>query len=158
MIDLRLVWDPQKGQADLQLVNGQPDISQVLETLVIVSLFTDRRAEPSDLPPWADNDPRGWWGDTWLALDNPGDRIGSRLWLLERTKSDSKLPLRARAYILEALEWMIADRIAAAIDAACTFPAGDTSRLDAVVTITRPDRTRLSFRFDSLWQELTLAA
>ncbi len=158
MLDLRLVWDPRNGRADIQLASGQPDISRVLETWVIVSLFTDRRAEPSDLPPWANNDPRGWWGDTYLALDKPGDRIGSRLWLLERAKSDAKLPGRARAYILEALQWMVDDRIAGAVDAVCTFPNGDRSRLDTVVTISRPDRTRLSFRFDSLWQELTLAA
>ena len=52
---------------------------------------------------------QGWWGDTYATV--AGDRIGSRLWLLQREKI---LPLtlqRAEAYAKEALQWMIDDRL-----------------------------------------------
>jgi phage gp46-like protein len=156
MLDIRLIWDPQQGRADVQLVNGQLDTSEVLATWVIVSLFTDRRAEASDQLPSGVTDRRGWWGDSYA--DNPGDRFGSRLWLLARARSNASLPLIARGYILEALQWLIDDGIAAAVDAVCAFAPNTQSRLDAVVTITRGDGTELAFPFDNLWQEIAQAA
>lgn len=157
MSELRLVWDPAKGRADLALVNGQLDLSQALETWVIVSLFTDRLAEGSDKvirAPAGDRDRRGWWGDNFLAADHPGDKIGSRLWLLERAKSDRNTPALAEGYIREALQWMLEDGLATAIDVACAFIGGDTSKLRAEVTIEHQTGSAFSFRYDWAWGEV----
>ena len=54
-----------------------------LRSAVLISLFTDRRAEPGDVP--EGEDPRGWWAD---VLGEEGDRIGSRLWLIDRFEAD----------------------------------------------------------------------
>lgn len=50
----------------------------LLTRAVVISLFTWRRAQPDDNA----DQPNGWWGDTWPAVQN--DRYGSRLWLLQR--------------------------------------------------------------------------
>lgn len=162
MSELRLVWDASRGRADIALVaGGQPDLSEALETWIIVSLFTDRLAEPSDpVIAAADGtiDRRGWWGDSYLALDHPGDRIGSRLWLLERSKSWTGLPQIARGYCLEALQWLIDDGIASAVEVKCFFANGDTSRLVALVTVTHISGQPFDYRYDNAWTELALAA
>jgi phage gp46-like protein len=122
-----------------------------------VSLFTDRLAEPSDpliAAPDGTVDRRGWWGDTLLAQDHPNDRIGSRLWLLERSKSDRNLPKTAEGYIREALQWLLDDGIATLIDAKCAFINGDTSMLRADVVIEHQTGRSLSYRYDWAWTEL----
>lgn len=154
MTDIRIRWDNATGGGGdfVQLGQGL-DTSEDLPTAVAISLFTDRLAEPSDALPFA-GDRRGWWGDSFPAI--AGDMTGSRLWLLSRAKSTDALPLTARGYILEALQWMIDDGVAAAIDAECFFlPGGSRAKLGAVVTITRGDGTRLpGLRFDWAWAQL----
>lgn len=155
--ELRLVWDPAKGRADIALVQGQLDLSEALGTWVIVSLFTDRVAEESD-PVIASPDGtvarRGWGADYLLGLDHPNDKIGSRLWLLERAKSDRNTPLLARGYILESLQWMLDDGVASAIQADCRFIDGDTSKLRADITIAHVSGRNLNYRYDWAWREL----
>lgn len=73
-----------------------------LEEMALISLFTWREAAASDgiAPP----NRKGWWGDAvaWL----PGDRIGSRLWLLQRRKLTPETLAFARDLTFEALDWM----------------------------------------------------
>lgn len=85
-----------------------------LRTAVIISLFTDRRAEPDDVIPDGTTDRRGHWGDAYL--DNDNDSIGSRLWLLAREKQTQDVLNRAREYCIEALQWLIDDNIASAVN------------------------------------------
>jgi phage gp46-like protein len=155
VIDLRLIWNPLAGRADIAIVNGQPDMTEVLATWVIASLFTDRRSDPSDQLPPNVTDRRGWWGDSYA--DNAGDQFGSRLWLLTRARSDANLPMIARGYILESLQWLILDGIATSIDAQCAFNPGGQSRLDAFVTINRSNGDAVNLRFDNAWREVASA-
>lgn len=74
-----------------------------LETAVAISLFTDRRASLEDSLPDASGNLRGWWADI---------TMGSKLWLLERSKTIDKVLSDASDYIKEALQWMIDDGVA----------------------------------------------
>lgn len=150
MTDLRLRWDNTKGRADLVLLaNGTVDTSGELETMVIVALFTDRRAEPNDRLPVGQDDPRGWWGDLFGV---PADRIGSRLWLLENGRATDQTPLIARGYCLEALQWMIEDGIASAVEAQCWFDLVNPRQLNIAVTISRGDGSKLNLHYDNIWR------
>lgn len=80
-----------------------------LRTAVILSLYTDRQANYDDFLPGEDDDTRGWWADEYLV--DPGDKFGSRLWLLERSKATEELRADAELYIREALQWMIDDGV-----------------------------------------------
>ncbi len=67
------------------LLNGKlADASNLddneLAQVVLVSLFSWRKSADDDGV--AAPNRQGWWGDTYA--DTAGDRIGSRLWLLER--------------------------------------------------------------------------
>lgn len=99
MSDIAIIWDNGLGDLALNGIDMLTDDS--LTTAVIISLFTDRRAQDSDALPGADGDRRGWWGDSYR--DRP---IGSRLWLLSREKTLQSVLDRAAAYALEALQWL----------------------------------------------------
>lgn len=104
-----LKYDNDKQRADLVVKSGQFQDDDGLETAVTISLFTERRLEPDDEDPGATYR-GGWWGDTYA-----GDKIGSRLWKLRnKVATDSNLSL-AKAYILEALQWMLDDKVASKI-------------------------------------------
>lgn len=86
-----------------------------LLTAVLVSLFTDRRANDDDVLPGNDGDKRGSWQDQYA--DVPGDLQGSRLWLLDREKELPDVLHRAQEYAEEALAWMVEDGIAKSVSA-----------------------------------------
>lgn len=156
LADLALVWDETRGDADLAIIDNDLASDAGMETAILLSLFTDRRAQPDDLPPSGDpNDRRGWWADQFA--DTEGDLIGSRLWLLDRAKATNETALRAREYALEALQWLIDDGVAVSIDVATSIIAlpGPQRRMLITVTITRPDGSPLTFRFAHVWNSLT---
>lgn len=112
-----------------------------LQTAVLISLFTDRLALPSD--PTPDGDRRGWWGD------DPKYPIGSRLWLLDRVKGPQDVPQRAQDYAAEALRWLLDDGVVARFDIAAQWIKPD--RLDLTVTANRQDGSRVAMKFPNVW-------
>lgn len=147
LADLALVWDPVFGAADLMLIDGDLASDPGMETAVLLSLFTDRRAEVDDVPPSGDErDRRGWWADEFAEVES--DLIGSRLWLLDRGKRTSETPLRAKEYALEALRWTTEDRVAASVDV--TIEETPSALLIAVA-VQRPGRDPTTFRYQHVW-------
>lgn len=116
--DIRIVWDVDLQQCDFAFDVDIQDLESDagLETAVIISLFTDRRARNDDLLPDPNNpDRRGWWGDL-ASLEVEGDQIGSRLWLLEREKTVESILVRAKEYAEESLAWLIEDGVAGKVE------------------------------------------
>ena len=110
MTDIRKTLDPLTLESDIVVDTpfGTLDEAQELLTSVINSLFTWRRANPDDV---VDGSTRyGWWGDTYA--EQVGDRVGSRLWLLQREKLTDETLARAQVYAEEALQWMSEDQVA----------------------------------------------
>jgi phage gp46-like protein len=105
MSDLRTLYSGFVEGADLALDGDALAENEGLETAVILSLFTDRRADPGDPLPDGETDPRGWWGD--IEPLAPGYRLGSRLWLLSREKQLPEVLARAKLYAEEALAWLV---------------------------------------------------
>jgi len=106
-----------------------------LRTAVILSLFTDRRAEAYDVLPDASGDRRGWWADAYAD-----DRIGSRLWLLAREKQQPQVLARAREYAEQALRWMVDDGLATRVSV--TAETVRTGVLGLRIVITLADGSR----------------
>jgi phage gp46-like protein len=150
--DLALTWSNLTGDADMSRIEDDTDVSadKGLLTAAVLSLFTDRRAENDDVPPSGDpRDRRGWWGDQFAAVD--GDRFGSRLWLLDRSKLTNETALRAKEYALEALAWMLEDRVVASIDVTTDTTS---NALLFGVDLNRPGRDPVSFKFAHTWNHL----
>lgn len=111
-LDAALVYDPLTRRADLALCpDGDLLLDETPVTPMLISLGTDRRAEPDDeLPSGIDtiNAPtsfvarRGWAGD---ALDPLGRKIGWRGWLLDRAKQSETTRRFCVFWAEEALAW-----------------------------------------------------
>lgn len=117
-----------------------------LETAVLISLFSDRRADVDDPLPDPNDTRRGWWAD---AIT--GSPVGSKLWLFDRSKITPANLAKQEQYIVEALDWMKADGLASSISAT----ASRSSRVDEVlyaVRIAAPSGVMVSFRFSYNWQ------
>ncbi|MCK5602852.1 phage GP46 family protein [Candidatus Pacearchaeota archaeon] len=110
---LKMVYDNETQRGDLDRTGGNNFIEGLdLETAVLISVFTDRRAEPSDEYGKTNHYKGGWWGSITELI---GREMGSRLWLLRREKlTQSNLNL-AKAYLEECLQWMLDDSVAESI-------------------------------------------
>lgn len=154
MRDIRVVFDPDLWTGDLELEDGDLASDEGLQTAVILSLFTDRRAEPDDEIPDGSDDRRGFWGDAIPPIVDgetlEEDRFGSRLWLLDREKKITEVVNKAREYCEEALEWMIKIKIVNRIEIE-TFAQGDDI-LAAQMRMYRPNGDAVNFRFDKIWE------
>lgn len=114
--EIALSWDSDLLEANLTLTDGDLTLEQGLYTSIIISLFTDKRAADDDvLPDPLNNDLRGWWGEI-ASPEVDGDQIGSKLWLLERSKATDNVIAISKEYIENSLQWMIEDEIASSIE------------------------------------------
>lgn len=119
-----------------------------LETAVIISLFTDRRASAEQIPPeYPQDDLRGYWGDITNASAN--DQTGSLLWLLAREKQLPHTLSRAEQYCREALAWMIDDLVSTKIEVAASYYSRGWMLL--VIDIYRPNGTAVRFQYNYEW-------
>jgi len=147
MTDIALQWlgshgDLAMGSADLVTDDG-------LDTAVLLSLCLDRRAADDDGIA-LDADPRGWWGDSYA--DVPGDRIGSRLWLLQREKQLPSVAARAQSYGAEALQWLVDDGVASSVDVQASWTA--PGQLTLAVQINRPDQPPFIRQYQNVWSAI----
>lgn len=148
MADITIVWRPELGRGDWALVGADLQTGDDLVTAVLVSLFSDARAQDGDRIPDGSADRRGWWGDAYLA--NP---VGSRLWLIDREKQTEATRLRAQDYAFEALSWLTSGGIAASVEVQASWIKA--AWLGLVITINQSDGTRRNLEFQWAWKALS---
>jgi len=148
-MDIAIAWNAATQSGDWSVTGGDLTHDEGLRSAIMVSLLTDRRAEDDDaLPDPRETDRRGWWGDLPLEGEPPEDRIGSRLWLLARSKATTDTLRQAQQYAREALAWMTTDGLADTVDATAEWQGTRGEILAFAITITRGTTTT---RFDLLW-------
>lgn len=145
MIDIALKqtfdgFDLAADSADLITESG-------LKTSIIISLFTDRRVEASELPE-GETDRRGWFGDA-IEAQGTADPVGSRLWLLSREKQTDEVLSRAEEYCKEALQWLLDDGIAKSVEVAVEFTRDGL--LGIAIQIQKPSGEPLKYQFARAW-------
>lgn len=146
-MDLQLAWN--ESGADLALAGADLATDDGLKTAIIVSLFTDRRAEPDDVLPTG-TDRRGWWADAYVTRpDGQPESHGSRLWLLSREKTAAAALQKAQEYAEEALAWLVEDGVA---DQVQVITERQVDRLAIGVTVQRPRRPPAQYQFNAFWQ------
>lgn len=135
-----------------------------LKTAIIISLFTDRRANDDDVIPDGTNNRRGYWGDAFPVVE--GDSYGSRLWLLHREKDMQVVVNRAHDYVTEAMQWLIDDGVASRVDVL----TGWVDKVSGAITDTKTSQSRTGvlgiglivyrnegsaeeFRFENFWKD-----
>lgn len=133
---------------DLNLKNGDLERDEGLETAVAISLFSDRRVTDEEKPDLA-NSKKGFWGDMFSEIDQ--DKIGSRLWVLDRAKRTDETLRRAEDFAREALNWLIEDGVADNIEVIASFDETASNSWLLNVTIKKPAGN--SSKFLVVWNE-----
>lgn len=143
-MDVALVYDADAKAFDLSIEGGDLVTDSTLQTAVMLSLYTDRRALDADMLPDGGTDRRGWWCDAFA--DQPH---GSRLWLLSREKELDEVLRRAREYAAEALKWITDAGIASTVEVNAVHLRRGVLQL--LVGIQRPDGRVLERTYDYVW-------
>jgi phage gp46-like protein len=139
--------------------DGTLDDTKALATAVIVALGTNALASDTDVLPDPDSTDRcGWWGDLDAALIWNGWPIGSKLWLLRRSKIVPASPGVAstvsliNSYIRTALQPFVDQKICSAFDVWTTRV--NTQRIDALIRIYRGPLSEIELRYALLWDSM----
>jgi phage gp46-like protein len=154
--DIADLWNPFLGGADFEIVGQILATNQDLVTAVTISLFTNRLADPSDILPIPNSTDRGgWWGSTYLQTDPlAGFQLGSRLWLLARSVSNTQLLITAQGYCQEALAWLTQRGVAKTVTVTTSFLNGDQSKLSIGITIIKPSRQAVNWSYNWAWNQV----
>ena len=149
MTDIGLNWDLGLGEGDILFANNDIVKDEGLETAVLISLFTDARAEDGDDIPDPDNDKRGWWGD---LVNEDNGILGSRLWTLSRSKITTENLTLTEGFAAQALQWLIDDEIVSSISVTAERNADDVNRVDLLVEIKKEGEDPVLLKYDNLWE------
>ncbi|EGU31082.1 phage GP46 family protein [Vibrio scophthalmi] len=139
----KLTWHTDHSDIELGSSGIKQDDSWL--TLVILMLFTDRRALDDDELPGRTKDRRGWPGDTYFPYP-----IGSRLWLLHREKIVPRVLFDAKDYAQEALEPLVLEGYARSVFVEVSVWNKDWMRFD--IRIVKPDDNTMSYAISQLWE------
>ena len=146
--DIKMIWDKNFFEGDLQLNQGDLLREEGLETAVYISLFTDKRADDEDQIDNI-NDKRGWWGDN--TTEN-NYKMGSKLWQYERAKTTANDITKIKETIEESLQWMIEEEVAKKIEVTAErFGNIGNDRLAITIVIKKSDGNETAIKFDDLW-------
>ena len=149
MTDLALIQNPDTGKWDLGMTGPDLTTDAGLQTAIVWSLITDKRATADDILPDGSDDRRGNWGDAWPEID--GHQLGSRDWIvLNRAKQTQETLNAAIDSARDALQWLIDQGIAANIDVTGEWVR--SGLLGRTITVTRPNGATTTFRYDTVWR------
>ncbi|REG57755.1 phage gp46-like protein [Paraburkholderia sp. BL6669N2] len=144
MADATISWDTANSRGDWSMSGSLLTTGDDLQTAIIISIFSDRMAQPGDVIPDGSGDPRGWWADDAVP-------IGSRIWLLRRAKQTKETLQRAYDYLAESLQWLIDDGVVGRFDISAQWVR--ISVLGAQITAYKPDGTLLTTgRYTWAWE------
>jgi phage gp46-like protein len=148
--DIKLIYNRDNFDFDISFENSDLIREEGLESAVFISLYCDRRAKDDDNLV-NDEQYRGWWGD---QLEENNDEIGSRLWLLKRAKTTQENIELARQAIIESLQWMLDDSVAASIEVEVerNQEEPENNKLFASIKIFFQDGNSVAYKFQDLWE------
>lgn len=137
MSDLSIMW--KDGEGDVVSLDSAVLPDDSLTNAIVISLFTDARVDNQ----------RGWWGNDFNQNEERQVEMGSRLWTLARSKQLADVLDDAQAYAEQALQWLIDDGHALAIDVMATNPEQSVLLLSVVVTL--PNGQTEQRTFSAVW-------
>lgn len=133
------------GPADI-VIEGKDALSDTgFETCVLISLGTDARASAADRLPEPNKNRGGFWGSALLGFN-----LGSKYWLLERSKLTPETMALAKQYTADALQWLVDDGIASTIDV--TVTRENYRQLNINVVVGRPATSSVFFTYYLNWE------
>jgi phage gp46-like protein len=141
------------------LSDGTLDDTQALATAICVALGTNALADDDDILPDPDSPDRcGWWGNLDAAEIWGGWDIGSKLWLLRRSKIVPASPGQASTlalvnnYIRAALQPFVDRKICSSFNVWTSRV--NPQRIDALIRIYRGPLREIELRYAVLWDAM----
>ena len=150
---MRLQYDAARGTFDLALTPAggiDPGIGNGghLEAAVWVSIFTDALADPSEIPAELGTDRRGWWAD---GGRNPGEAMGSLIWLHRREKRSETVRLAIERAARASVQWLVDDGVASVVAVTATLLDRPRDAIGLAVELYEPNGVRRDWKVDLLW-------
>ncbi len=119
--------------------NGLQAFDEGLERAIVISLFTDAKADDDDAIPDESTNRRGWWADSVAPPSNaPAEYpwlTGSKLWLLWREKQTPETTRRAKRYAEKSLQWLIQRGDATSVVVSAYFSKQGLLMLPVTITL-----------------------
>ncbi|HID8084408.1 TPA: phage GP46 family protein [Serratia marcescens] len=143
---IRINWHLPAG-GDIEVTHNGLSSDEGLVTLVLICLFTDARAEESDILPDGTDDRRGWPGDSFSDF-----QWGSKLWLLAREKLTESVRLRVENYASLAMQPLLQTGYARSAQVTATVVSSE--RIDFSVVLARPGKSALTVEIKKRWEAL----
>lgn len=140
--------------ADIRIFKGDLEKDRDLETAILLSLFTNRRAETSDKV--IGDNRGGFWGSKYInefaSNQTITPQLGSRLWLLKGGKVTRDTLNFARIYANEALKWLIDD---GAVKSIIVNPSAlKTGGILLDIKVYKPDESSLTYSYGYIWSQI----
>jgi phage gp46-like protein len=142
---LALVWNNEKGHADLAVAGGRLMTDPGIETLILILLFTDKRDDVDK-----SGDPRGWWATKLVSPENM--EWGSKIWVARRGNVTRETAEKIRREAKDALQPLVAWGYVAEADAKAEF--NDENRLVLTVVLTKPGGEPQTHQFQNFGENL----
>ena len=136
------------------------DSDVALARAVMVALNTDRLANAdAPLPGLNDSNRRGWWGDLDAATIWDGWPIGTRLWLLTRSKitdqnaAQGSTIATAQSYITEALQPFVDEKFCSSFTVELSLLNGPSGPygITGTITLYRGPKSAVALAYQDLW-------
>ena len=134
-----------------QLATYAVELEDTLQTAIILSIFTDKRAGIDDQLPLNETNRRGWVGNDFMP-PAPGaarDDWGTLLWLAYIGKVTGDVLAFAEFTCKEGLQWLVRDGIASRISVTAQWVGERADRLAVRPQIYQPSQA--SPVYDVLW-------
>lgn len=144
MSDLKLVAGV-GGFYDIDFDGTDLVFTDALENGVLISVETIARAKPDDDLPQNNEIRRGNWRDQYLEIP-----MGSRLWILSRSKMEPSILSRINQLFFECLEWMELDGVATRVLVTSEIYNDEIIFINA--RIQRPKNIEVDFPFYYNWE------
>lgn len=133
------------GPADIQVTEYTLHRDPTFENSILISLGTDAKAEEGDILPQGEENKNGWFGSILLGFN-----LGSKDWLLSRSKISEETIALKKQYTLQALSWMVGDQIAENIEVQVV--RNGKGRLDTKCLIVRQKKPNVYFKYTDNWE------
>ena len=120
---------------------GDIDTSQSLDTPILMSIFCEQRALPSEVINSAQR--RGWIGNE----STPNFEMGSKFWLFEQSRVTAQMLSELGKVLSNSLKWLSDDGISVNAEASAEYTGG---KVVASVTIERSE-SEVDKKVYALW-------
>jgi phage gp46-like protein len=135
--DIKIYRDPNAWGEINHITDNTPELSEGLENMVTMSIFTERKE---------DGFSSGWFGDELIGFNT-----GSRLRSLQRKNIKTGLLVEIERAVSESLEWMIDEGIASEINVSATRAKRQKNKIYFSINVIRGPRQNINFLYLYNW-------